>query len=1032
MLAHVKAVARPSDLFAFTRNGASRTVRSTMALFGLGSRSQQPNRLGSIQVGTSEYGVARPIGWGQFKAPIKLLDYVDFVSVPQTAGGKGGQVSSYLYYAAVDMLLCAGPIAGFGNVYDSGGGGLLLAITDVWTITSGLTYQVAQGVQAFYYDEGVTHQVSYSVTANDFGSDGSISLSGNQPAPFAKVPIGTSPGPLQYEVGTTGLYSFNAADIGKTVSITYAYTTADTSGSAITPGGDPRAPVLKFNLQVALGAQTQTPWGYMLTSHPDRALGYAGLARLLCASLNLGSGATTPSLSAEVINGRLCAFGNGVADCDPSVVITDMLTEADAGCNWPFLGDLTNYSNFCVANNLFISPFLDSVRKATEIVAEICDLTNAAPVWSGGLLKIVPFGDTTAVGNGRTYTPQTEPVYAIDEDELLCAEGAEAVKLSWKDLADNYNRVQFEYASRNDNYNTALIHEQDEASILANGMLPMKTISAHHFCVQLYAAIAMNMALRRHATPLREYEFTLPWYYQLLEPMDIILLNLTLGALGLKAIRFVSVEEQEDDSIKVVAEDFLWGVAQGVIYPKGVGSGNVPGAPNQPGDTALQCAYVPSVRVTGGDLEMWLALGGGQFWGGCDIFLSLDNVSYQKIGRQYGKARAGSLTAALAANADPDTTGTASVTITGSLNTVTAMQANAFSTLSLLGSELIAYETATLTGSTATTNSYNLTTLLRRGIFSTTIGAHAVGEQFIRLDDSIFKFALDPSLAGKTVWVKLTSFNQYGQAEQLISGVTAIPITLGATGSSNMAVSSSANTGGGSATVSVNLIGGASTASGSATLANGAVIVLPPFSWPAEALTTWYGVNFNPATNAYVLYTDQTLWQADQATMVGIGSTTTPAYSGGGSIYRPSTYSDPGTSTTQDPTFAYDGNLSTSATVSGACPTTWGASGTLGRCIWSGFAPITTASATTLYVKASVAQSAFSGVPATITAHVNGVSTTLLSSSSDEADTTYSVAVPSGTPLNLVSVEGDLDGTAGIPASHAFVSSLLIDEIYIQ
>jgi hypothetical protein len=968
-----------------------------MALFS-GSRAQQPNRLGPVQIATSEYGVAVAIGWGSFKAPIKLLDLQDFTSYPQEGGGKGGDVSSYEYYGAVDALVTKGPIAGFGNVYSDGGGGNLLAITDVWTVgTGGLTYQVEQGVAAFYYDEGVTYNVTYSVAANDFGSDGSITLAGTQPAPFEKVSNITPPGPGQYNVSTTGLYAFNAADTGKVVSITYTYTTADTSNDAVTVENDPRSPILTYGIAAALGTTPQAAWGYMQTAHPANALRYDGLARMLCQTMYLGTSGTVPSLSIEVLNGRLCSFGNGVSDCDPSVMVTDMLSDAVYGAAWPFLGDLTVYSNFCVANNLFMSLFVDSARKITELIQEICDLTNSAPVWSGATLKIVPYGDTTAVGNGRTFTPPTEPVYEIDEDEMLCGDGEEPVKLGQQDLADNYNRVQFEYSARNDNYNTALIHEQDEASILMNGLLPMKTVSAHHFCVQFYAAIAMNMLLRRNATPLRLFEFTLPWYYCLLEPMDINLLNLAIGALGSTAIRVVSVEEQEDYSLKFEVEDFLWGTAAGVVYPKGVANGTKPGNPNQPGATSLQCAYVPSARVTGGDFELWLALSGGPNWGGCDIFLSLDDTTYTKIGTQFGPCRAGSLTAALAATADPDTTDTASVTVTGTLATVTAIQANAFASISLLGSELIAYETATLTGSTAITNSYNLTTLLRRGIFSTAVQAHAIGEQFIRLDDSIFKYVLDPTLAGKTVWLKFTSFNLFRQAEQPITIVTAYPIFLGPNTSTNMVVGSYDN-GGGTSTVIVD-DGGVPGLAGTATLINGAVIALPAQTWPTEVPATWYGVNYNPAAAAYVIYTDPTLWAADAATMVKIGQTTTPA-SGGGAVH-PSSYSDTGTYSTTNPAGPYAGGSSfvSSQVVIG------GLRFSSGICRWAGFAG-TTAATKTLSVTAAFSVSGSGSSANTLSYTLDGVTWAdwISSSSVSIASATYTVSVPSGTNLASVSI----------------------------
>jgi hypothetical protein len=745
-----------------------------MGIFGLGSRANQPNRLGSIQVGTSEYGVAEPIGWGSFKAPIKLLDYTDFSSVAQSEGGKGGDVSAYEYYAAVDALLCRGPIGGVGNLYDSGGSSELIGVSETYTISGSGRHQISNGGSVFYNDEGVTHQVTYSATANDFGSDGDVTLSGAQPAPFEKVDA--SPGHLEYTVDDMGNYQFDAgADGGILVTITYSYTNDDTVDDVDGPGStgfDARSPALRFNLEYILGTTPQAPWSYMLGAHPERALGYTGLARVVCQTMNLGTTATTPNLSVEILNGRLKAYGNGIADCDPSVIIADMLESPDAGCIWPYLGDVTNYSSFCVANNLFMSLFVDNVRKVTEILGEICDLTNSAPVWSGASLKIVPYGDTTAVGNGVTYTPQTEPLYLIDEDEMICATGGEPVEMGDPDLSDNYNRVQVEYTSRNDNYNTALIHEQDEASILANTLLPMQTVTAHHYCVQLYAAIMMGMLLRRKATPLRTFDFTLPWYYQLVEPMDIIEINVTLGALGITPIRIVSVEEQDDYSLKITAEDFLFGVAAGVVYPKGSTSGNATGANALPGNTTPVILDAPlDLQIYSGS-EMWIgAAGANAAWGGCNVMASTDGDTYSVIGTIVATACVGTLGAAFPAGALIDTTDSLVVDLVSSSVTLangTQADADNATTLCFVDGELIAYSAATLTGA----GQYTLGTYIRRALMGTESSAHASGSNFLLLNNAVFKHPYNASWVGKTIFLKFQSFNAYGNCPQDISTLT--------------------------------------------------------------------------------------------------------------------------------------------------------------------------------------------------------------------------------------------------------------------
>ena len=151
-------------------------------------------------------------------------------------------------------------------------------------------------------------------------------------------------------------------------------------------------------------------------------------------------------------------------------------------------------------------------------------------------------------------------------------------------------------------------------------------------------------------------------------------------------------------------------------------------------------------------------------------------MTFSRIGRIDGAARYGTLTAALVAHGDPDTTGTLAVDLTvsgGELGGATDIENNAYATMCLVGGELVSYRDAALTGA----NRYSLTTL-HRGVAGTTPAAHAVGESFVRLDDAIFKFAYPSLNTGATITVKFLSFNVYGRAMQDLADVSAYTIGL--------------------------------------------------------------------------------------------------------------------------------------------------------------------------------------------------------------------------------------------------------------
>jgi hypothetical protein len=172
-----------------------------------------------------------------------------------------------------------------------------------------------------------------------------------------------------------------------------------------------------------------------------------------------------------------------------------------------------------------------------------------------------------------------------------------------------------------------------------------------------------------------------------------------------------------------------------------------------------------------------------------------------------------------------------------------------------------------------------------------------------------------------------------------------------------------------------------------------------------------------------------------------IGSITTPAWT---VRYEPSAYTDTGTSTTIDPSAAYDNNILTDAIVNStlwSVPTGGGPEyeylTSVGNCIWSGFPKITISSAMTLSVAAAANISGASTASASIAAYIG--STPLAFSPSPDftsttAKATYTATVPSGTDLSTITVVGNAAVT-GLPNGVVILNgSAQLDsfEIWIQ
>jgi hypothetical protein len=221
------------------------------------------------------------------------------------------------------------------------------------------------------------------------------------------------------------------------------------------------------------------------------------------------------------------------------------------------------------------------------------------------------------------------------------------------------------------------------------------------------------------------------------------------------------------------------GIGTALLHPRLATAGNAIDTLADPGGTNLPIIFEPPTALSGGANEVWLIASGGPNWGGCQVWLSLDNATFALAGTIYRGARQGRLTAALPSHADPDITNTLSVDLTqcqGQLLSGTQADADNLVTLCYVEGELISYRTATLTAA----YQYDLT-YLRRGAYGTAVQTHPAGGNFARFgpsDASFFRYRYPSNFVGRTIHVKLPAFNIFGQALQDLSGLTADTYTL--------------------------------------------------------------------------------------------------------------------------------------------------------------------------------------------------------------------------------------------------------------
>lgn len=506
-------------------------------------------------------------------------------------------------------------------------------------------------------------------------------------------------------------------------------------------------------------------WGYLPSKHPDQALHYPFLGYVACANYDLGGSASLSNHNFEVISD--ITFSETIQDANPADVIEDFITNPRYGAAPSLnMADLSEFRTYCAAANLLISPALTEQREAFEIINEIVEAVNCAVVPSPDGLKIRSYGDSAVTGNGVTFTPNLEPVYHLTDDDFLGEDQPVRVRRS-RDT-DAYNHCQIEYVNRFNQYNTETVEAKDQANIEMFGLRTQDPVKHDFFCEPKIARHAVQLLLQRKLYVRNEYEFELGWKYCRLEPMDIV--TITDESLGLNRfpVRITRVEEDEEGGLSITAEELAVGSRSAVEYDLQSSNG-YQGGNEEPGNVNAPDIFEPPLDLTGGKNQIWVAVSGGINWGGCNVWVSLDNTTYEMVGTIYGSARYGTLVSAI--NAD-DTEMQIQLNTSSQMFSGTVEDAEVDATLCRVGDEYINYVEATLDGS----GLYTLSDVVR-GRFDDA-DPHNSGEPFVRIDRAIFSHDYNENMVGKQIYLKFTSFNGLQQKEQTLDEVTAYSHTI--------------------------------------------------------------------------------------------------------------------------------------------------------------------------------------------------------------------------------------------------------------
>jgi hypothetical protein len=523
------------------------------------------------------------------------------------------------------------------------------------------------------------------------------------------------------------------------------------------------------------------------------ALAYQGTAYVAAANYDLSSSATLDNHNFEVEGFRFnTGLGPGYVsvDADPAQAVDDFLTNAQFGVGFPpasidsttlfGTGGDSSFQTYCRATGLAFSPALTDQETASSILTRWLQLTNTAAVWSGGLLRFIPYGDTAATNLGTTFNPNVTPIYDLDDDDYIVENNADPLQVSRTDPYQAYNVWRLEAAERNNAYNLTTVESRDQNAIELYGMRIAPTVTAHEICDPNIALISGQLMLQRAVYIRNTYKFRLSWEYCLLDPMDLVTVTDALLGLTKAPVRITEIEEDEKGYLEVTAEEFPLGYATATLYATQPVVNNPVDRNADPGGVTATLIFEPTDQLGGGLAIMVGACSTNPLWGGCNIFLSYqEDGNYTQVGTINSPARIGVTTADFPAvgvnpaGATIDQVNTLAVDLTesaGALSSGTQADATALNNRCYVGGEIVSYATATLTAA----NQYNLSYLVR-GAYGTeaAIADHPIGTVFARLDGAFFTYDYDQSRIGDTIYLKFQSFNVFGGGTQSLADCAA-------------------------------------------------------------------------------------------------------------------------------------------------------------------------------------------------------------------------------------------------------------------
>ena len=514
----------------------------------------------------------------------------------------------------------------------------------------------------------------------------------------------------------------------------------------------------KIELTLFKGDYGQTPWPYMLSKHPDKALPYSGLA-YMAGVVDLGDRGSLPQYNFE-IQGKLLETGDGV-DVNPADYIVHVLQSVGADV---VIDGIDNFRAYCKAADILIStPPNQKSAKAQQVINDIAEITNSLVFWSTDRLKIVPLADKP-IGD---WTPANQIQYDLTADDFIAGSDGQLILYKRKDSSEAYNEATVEFINRANSYEKETVSFEVVADVQRNGLKPASKKTAHYLYTKARAQYYAEQLAMKRLYAKTQYTFRLDWAFCALEVGDLVTLTDKSCQLDHQIVVITSVNEAADGQLELTAEGKPAGTYAPAKY--NVHENERPFVDyNQEAPSVNDVAIFQTVGDVGGN-QIFVGVNAPSGWGGCSVWLSDNDQTYQRIGNISQQARMGRTKYGFAQNGN-----FCNVTINqGVLKSGTHIDAERGNTLCWVNGEAISYEDVEVHPN----NWYTLRGLVR-GQYGTNAINHNADERFVRVDEALFRYPYRKEDIGKTIYLKFTSMNLFGSNEQGLDEVQSYQYTI--------------------------------------------------------------------------------------------------------------------------------------------------------------------------------------------------------------------------------------------------------------